>query len=147
MTTEQDPILGLADMPGEEAEAIIREGLSLYNFAQAGYRDQRPLAVLASDPDTGEVIGGHRPDFDGTLFIDRFFLPESLRKRGLGSRLIKLAEDEGARRGCTRAVLFTVHFQAPGFYLRQGYEVLGRLDLDPPGHTRFIMTKRLGASS
>jgi hypothetical protein len=30
MTTEQDPILALADMPGEEAEAIIREGLSLY---------------------------------------------------------------------------------------------------------------------
>jgi GNAT superfamily N-acetyltransferase len=82
----------------------------------------------------------------GLLFIDRFFLPESLRKRGLGSRLIKLAEDEGARRGCTRAVLFTVHFQAPGFYLRQGYEVFGRLDLDPPGHTRFIMTKRLRAA-
>ena len=44
-------------------------------------------------------------------------------------------------------MLFTVHFQAPGFYLRQGYEVLGRLDLDPPGHTRFIMTKKLDAGS
>jgi predicted N-acetyltransferase YhbS len=68
----------------------------------------------------------------GLLFIDRFILPESLRKRDLGSRLIKMAEEEGTRRGCTGAVLLTVHFQAPGFYLRQGYEVLGRLDLDPP---------------
>ncbi len=41
MTTEKEPILGLTDMPGAEAEAIIRDGLSSYNFAQAGYRDQR----------------------------------------------------------------------------------------------------------
>ncbi len=147
MTTEKEPILALTDTPGAEAEAVIRDGLGSYNFAQAGYRDQRPLAVLASDPDNGEVIGGliGRTSM-GLLFIDRFFLPDGLRKRGLGSRLIKMAEKEGARRGCARAVLFTVHFQAPGFYLRQGYEVLGRLDLDPPGHTRFIMTKKLGAS-
>jgi GNAT superfamily N-acetyltransferase len=130
MTTEKEPILVLTDTPGAEAEAVIRDGLSSYNSAQAGYRDHRPLAVLASDPDNGEVIGGliGRTSM-GLLFIDRFFLPESWRKRGLGSQLIKMAEEEGARRGCARAVLFTVHFQALGFYLRQGYEV-GRLDLD-----------------
>ena len=50
MAIEKEPILG-TDMPGAEAEAVIRDGLSLYNFAQAGYRDQRPLAVLANDPD------------------------------------------------------------------------------------------------
>ena len=142
--TAKEPILTLTDLPGAQAEAVIRDGLSSYSFAQAGYRDQRPLSVLASDPDSGEDIGGliGRTSM-GLLFIDRFFLSESQRKRGLGSRLIKMAEEEGARRGCTRAVLFTVHFQAPGFYLRQGYEVLGRLELDPPGHTRFIMTKKL----
>ena len=147
MPSEKEPILALTDMPSAQEEAVIRDGLSLYNFGQAGYRDQRPLAVLASDPDNGEVIGGliGRTSM-GLLFIDRFFLPDGLRKRGLGSRLIKMAEKEGARRGCARAVLFTVHFQAPSFYLRQGYEVLGRLDLDPPGHTRFIMTKKLDAS-
>ena len=79
----------------------------------------------------------------GLLFIDRFFLPEAMRKQGLGSRVIKAAEEEGARRGCSRAILFTVSFQAPGFYQRQGYEVLGSIDCDPPGHTRFCMTKRL----
>jgi GNAT superfamily N-acetyltransferase len=141
---EKTPILSVTDAPGERAAALIRDGLSSYNLAQAGYRDQRPLAVLVSDPDTHEVIGGllGRTSM-GLMFIDRFFLPEPLRKRGLGSRVIKMAEEEGSRRGCSRAVLFTVHFQAPGFYLRQGWEVLGKLDCDPPGHTRFCMTKRL----
>jgi hypothetical protein len=39
-----------------------------------------------------------------------------------------------------------VTFQAPGFYERQGYEVLGRIECDPPGHTRSCMTKRLDAA-
>src|SRR6266481_7346321 len=96
MTTEKEPILGLTDTPGAEAEAVIRDGLGSYNFAQAGYRDQRPLAVLVTDPENGEVIGGliGRTSM-GLLFIDRFFLPESRRKRGLGSGLIKMAEKEG----------------------------------------------------
>jgi hypothetical protein len=37
-----------------------------------------------------------------------------------------MAEGEGRRRGCTRAVLSTLHFPAPGFYLKQGWK-------SPPG--------------
>jgi len=44
---------------------------------------------------------------------------------------------------CTRAVLSTLHFQAPGFYLKQGWEVAARIDCEPPGHARFYMTKKL----
>jgi GNAT superfamily N-acetyltransferase len=136
--------LVLTDAPGSEAEAVIRDGLSAYNFDKAGYRDQRPLAVLVCDPDSGEVVGGllGRTSF-GLLYIDRFFLPEKLRKQGLGTRVIKAAEEEGVKRGCSRAVLSTLSFQAPGFYQRQGWQVLGRIDCDPPGHTRFMMTKTL----
>lgn len=83
----------------------------------------------------------------GLLFIDRFFLPERLRKSGIGTRVIRAAENEGKRRGCSRAVLFTVTFQAPGFYERQGYQVLGRIECDPPGATRVCMTKKLGGEN
>jgi hypothetical protein len=47
-------------------------------------------------------------------------LREALRRQGLGSRVLKAAEEEGARRRCTRAILSTLSFQAPGFYQRQG---------------------------
>ena len=142
--SEERPIFVLTDAPGAEDESVIRDGLSAYNFGKAGYRDQRPLAILVSDPETGEVVGGllGRTSF-GLLYVDRFFLPEGLRKQGLGTRIIRAAEEEGARRGCSRAILSTLSFQAPGFYERQGWEVLGRIDCDPPGHTRFMMTKKL----
>jgi hypothetical protein len=38
-------------------------------------------------------------------------------------------------------------FQAPGFYQKLGWEILGRIDCDPPGQTRFYMTRRLAAVS
>jgi len=142
---EAAPRLTLTDAPGDRAQAIIRTGLSDYNLEQAGYRDARTLAVLVSDPDTQEVIGGllGRTSM-GLLFIDLFFVPESLRRHGVGSRVIRAAEDEAVRRGGSRAILFTVTFQARGFYERQGYQALGRIECDPPGHTRICMTKKLG---
>jgi len=39
--------------------------------------------------------------------------------------------------------LFTLTFQAPGFYLKQGYEVAAQLECAPPGATRMLMTKML----
>jgi GNAT superfamily N-acetyltransferase len=118
--------------------------LRAYNEAQAGYQDSRPLAILVSDAETKKVVGGllGRTSL-GLLRVDTFFLPENLRRGRLGSRILAMAEEEGRRRGCSRGVLSTLHFQAPGFYLKQGWEVAARIECEPPGHTRFYMTKKL----
>ena len=61
----------------------------------------------------------------GLFFIDLIFLPKELRGKRLGSEIIEAAEDEARKRGCTSAVLYTITFQAPGFYERQGYRCSG----------------------
>ena len=144
MTNRAETTITLTDAPHDDESAVIAEGLLAYNEAQAGYSDSRALAVLVRDPETKKVVGGllGRTSL-GLLRVERFFLPESLRRDRLGSRILAMAEEEGRRRGCTRAVLSTVHFQAPGFYLKQGWEVAARIDCEPPGHTRFYMTKKL----
>lgn len=141
---DREPEITLTDAPEPEATAFIAESLAGYNESKAGFRDFRPLAVLVRDPDTGALIGGlYGRTSLGVMFIDRFFLPEGLRGNRLGSRLLAMAEDEGRRRGCMLAGLFTLHFQAPGFYQKQGWEIAARLDVPPPGATRFLMTKKL----
>jgi GNAT superfamily N-acetyltransferase len=134
----------LTDAPNDDERAVIMDGLRAYNEAQAGYQDSRPLALLVRDPETKKVVGGllGRTSL-GLLRVELFFLPEVLRRNRLGSRILAMAEEEARRRGCTRAVLSTVHFQAPGFYLKQRWEVAARIDCEPPGHTRFHMTKKL----
>ncbi len=144
MANRAEPAIALTDMPHDDELAVIAEGLNAYSAAQAGYSDSRALAVLVRDPQTNKVVGGlHGRTSLGLLRVERFFLPEDLRRGGLGSRILAMAEEEGRRRGCTRAALSTVHFQAPGFYLKQGWEIAARIECDPPGYTRFYMTKKL----
>ena len=139
-----EPTITLTDAPEAADTAVVADGLSDYNTAQVGYDDYRPLAVFVTDPATGKVAGGlYGGSYMGQLRIDRFFLPEGLRRDRLGSRVLKMAEDEGRRRGCTRVTLTTMEIQAPGFYQKQGYAVAATLACDPPGITRYLMTKKL----
>jgi GNAT superfamily N-acetyltransferase len=138
------PAVTLTDAPDAAATAAIESGLGRYNAEQAGYSDARPLAVVVSDPDTREVVGGllGRTSL-GLLFVDIFFLPDALRGHGLGSRVLRMAEDEGRRRGCVAAVLYTISFQAPEFYERHGYRRFGAIDCQPPGTSRIFLSKPL----
>lgn len=141
---EAEPAVTVTDRLDGRAQAVIADGLSAYNYDKAGYRDYRPLAVVVSDPQTGEVKGGlfGRTSL-GLLFVERFFLPAAWRGKGLGTRILALAEAEARKRDCTRAALMTLTFQAPGFYLKQGYDIAARLECDPPGATRLLMSKKL----
>jgi hypothetical protein len=97
------------------------------------------------DPVTSEVVGGLLGrTYLGLLTVERFFLPEDLRRNRICGKILAMAEEEGRHRGCTRAALSTLHFQAPGFYLKQGWEVAAGIECEPPGNTRFYMTKKLG---
>jgi GNAT superfamily N-acetyltransferase len=142
--TGHEAVVTVTERLDERARNIIADGLAAYNAAKTGYQDYRPLAVLVTDSQSGETLGGlYGRTSLGLLFVERFFLPQSLRGKGLGSRVLALAEQEAKRRGCTRAALMTLTFQAPGFYLKQGYEIAARLECDPPGATRLLMTKKL----
>ena len=114
--------------------AVISVGLADYNELKTGYRDWRPLAALLRDPDTGETLGGMigRTSY-GLLFIDLVYLPETVRGQDIGSRLLAMMEQEGVARGCKAAFLFTITWQAPGFYERHGWTEFGRIACDPPG--------------
>ncbi len=144
MADKPVPNIVLTDAPDDADTAVIADGLRAYNTAQAGYDDYRPLAVFVTDPESGKVVGGlYGASSRGQLRVDRFFLPEALRRFRLGSRLLAMAEEEGRRRGCFRVTLNTMEIQAPGFYKKQGYEAAAVLECAPPGVTRYVMTKRL----
>jgi GNAT superfamily N-acetyltransferase len=140
-----DTILTLTDHPDEEFRSVLSDGLDLHNRREAGYVDRRSLAIVVSDAQTGKPLGGvlGLTSF-GLLFIDLVYLPEALRGREIGKGMIEMAEAEGRKRGCRAAVLYTISFQAPGFYERLGWRVFGEVPCDPPGTSRVFMTKDFG---
>jgi GNAT superfamily N-acetyltransferase len=142
----ESPQIVLTDTPEASELAAIRRGLDAFNLAASGIDDQRPIALLVKDPTTSEVLGGlNGRSSRGVLFIDVFFLPEAMRGVGLGSKLLKMAEDEGRRRGCRIGLLHTNTFQAPEFYKRHGWREYGNFPSDPPGTARLFFTKDLTA--
>jgi N-acylglucosamine-6-phosphate 2-epimerase len=88
------------------------------------------------------VLGGLAGEtYWGWLYIDKLWLDESLRGRGLARELMQRAEIEAIQRGCRAAYLTTFSFQARGLYEKLGYRVVGQLDDYPPGATYYWMRK------
>ncbi|UWU58576.1 hypothetical protein NDR96_06815 [Stenotrophomonas maltophilia] len=50
--------VAVTDDPSDEALDLIGSGLDQFNLNAAGYADRRTLAVLVTDPASGEVVGG-----------------------------------------------------------------------------------------
>ena len=139
-----ETVLTLTDQPTEFDRTVLAHGLADYNEQKTGYRDARPLAALLQDPDTGETLGGiiGRTSY-GLLFVDLVFLPDTRRGQNTGRRLLRMVEQEAARRGCKSGFLFTITHQAPDFYKRCGWTEFGRIPCDPPGTSRVFLTKSL----
>ncbi|MFI6605573.1 GNAT family N-acetyltransferase [Streptomyces sp. NPDC050507] len=138
----------LTDSPLSEDVAAISGALDRFNIEHTGIADRRRLAVLVRDPDTHQVVGGLTGRTSlGLFFLDLFYLPTRLRGGGLGTEILRQAEDEARARGCRTAVLYTITFQAPGFYQKHGWKRLGEVPCDPPGTSRVFMTKELTAST
>lgn len=139
--------IALTETPEPAAREAILRDLIAFNTGQAGPQDWRSLAMLARNAQ-GEVTGGlwTRTAW-GWMYVELLFLPEDRRGSGLGSRLMRRAEDEAIRRGCRHAWLDTFSFQARGFYEKLGYRVFGTLDDYPAGHSRFFMSKSLTVST
>lgn len=132
--------------PTSDVVAKISNDLDLFNVAATDISDRTPLGVLVVDSNTGVALGGITGRTSmGILFIDLFFLPEELRGSGLGTRLLAAAEDEARRRGCKTGVLYTISFQAPQFYIYNGWKVFGEIPCDPPGTSRVFLSKDLAA--
>jgi GNAT superfamily N-acetyltransferase len=138
------PKITMIQVAGEaHMRRAIAGPLGRFNETQTGQlEDYRPLAILVSHPDTVEIFGGLWGEtMFSHLHVDLLFLPESLRRNGIGRQLMNDAEREAIRRGCRGAWLDTYSFQARGFYERLGYTIFGTIDDYPPGHSRIFLKK------
>lgn len=142
----------ICDPAPEVSEAVYTELRQFNHVANPHFfeavslteNEAKPLNLFVFDQ-AGRVCGGL---FAETQFlwlkVDIMAVREDLRDQGIGTELMKLAEAEAIQRGCKHAYVDTMEYQAPSFYQRIGYSLVGQLDnWDSHGHTKFFLTKDL----
>ena len=129
--------------PSKEEIELVRNALSQFNCECVGKDGHSPLCLVEYDTD-GNVIGGLiGGTYWGWMYVDILWVHKDHRRKGIGSRLLLEAEKQAIRRGCHHVHLDTMSWQAPDFYKKNGYGVIGILPDIPKGNQKYLLQKTL----
>ena len=114
-----------------------------YNRANREPSKSEPLNIYLEDEEGDLVAGMVAETFGNWLEIEYLYVSEDLRRQGIGSKNLKMAENESRNRGCKYSFVDTFNFQAPKFYEKHGYKEVFALKKYPYIGERYYYTKEL----
>lgn len=124
-------------------EQTIFKGLLEYNLARIEDKNPQDLGGYLRD-EKGELIAGLTGQTHGNwLTIKYLWVSEKLRRKNIGSCILKKAEEIAKERGCKYVFLDTFSFQAPEFYKKYGYKEQFVLEEYPLKGKRYYFTKTI----
>ena len=126
----------------------IQKKLIEFNMTQvplAGTIAPEPINIVIQDDDS-RLIGG----INATLIrywkrchVDTFWIDERYRGTGYGKKLLELIEKIALDKGCTLLEMETYSFQAPKFYLKHGYQIIGIVENHPEKYAQYFFKKEI----
>ena len=129
--------------PDPRDVAFLEDRINEFNLATTGIDFGGLLAIFVRDAQGAIIAGTYGWTWGGCCEMRFLWVHEDFRQRGIGSALLGAAEREAARRGCDQLILDTHSFQAPGFYQKLDYEVVGVIEGYPRGYQKLFLRKRL----
>lgn len=147
MPISMDPMqpepLTVLDQLAVQDVAFLDDRIYEFNAARTGITDGRLLVIVLRDANHAIYAGLYGWTWGRTCEIKTLWIDEAWRGKGLGTRLMTAAEAEARARGAAQIVLNTHSFQAPDFYRRFGFEIVGIIEDYPEGYQSIFMRKRL----
>ena len=129
--------------PSSDEMEYVKESLAHFNRECVEDDGHTPLGIVEYDSE-GNVIGGIvGGTYWGWLYVDALWVQGEYRRKGIGSKLLREAELEAVRRGCHHVHLDTMSWQAPSFYAKHGYRIIGILPDIPKGNQKYLLEKTL----
>jgi len=107
----------------------LRNKLRSYSFSRIGTYKINNYILAYHDENNNLMAGLYAFCRLGVFHIELLWVDESLRKQRLGSRLLEQAEDCARQSDAIYMTVNTATFQAPDFYLKNGYEIFAKLPL------------------
>ena len=120
---------------------VLVDNLRNFNFKMMGEERSQPLMVIIRN-DNDEIVGGiaGRTIYH-QLLIEVLWVHNDKRGQGLGIQLMEIAEREAKKRGCIAAQVDTLSFQAPKFYEKMGFEIVGKVSGVKNSPDRYFLLK------
>ena len=135
--------LEITDIIKEQDRETIFQGLLEYNLVRIEDKNPKDLGVYFQD-ETGKKLAGLIGDTHGNwLTVKYLWVSEELRRKSIGSQILKQAEEIAKERGCKYVFLDTFSFQAPMFYKKHGYQEVFALEEYPVTGKRYYFTKNI----
>ena len=128
--------------PDTTADEFVISQTRQYN-ADFVPNDFEPLSVHCRDDDNCIIGGLTGKTYWRYLDIEYLWVDKAHRGKGIASKIIQMAEQRARIRNCRCSMLDTYEFQALGFYLKQGYEMFGKLDGYCDQYERYFLRKAL----
>jgi GNAT superfamily N-acetyltransferase len=135
--------LQLETDPAHADVRFLLDRLYCYNVEQTGRNDGQWLAIFLRDETDRIAAGLHGWTWGGWLKVSFLWVSPEQRRQGRGRQLLLMAEAEARKRGCSHAAISTFSFQAPDFYRKFGYRIVGAIEGLPEGHRQYTLTKEL----
>jgi ribosomal protein S18 acetylase RimI-like enzyme len=142
MATREATVLARHDLSAAEVKHL-EDRLYDHNRRATGRDDGKGLAFVALDG-VGKQIGAIAGyTWAGMAEIKQLWVDEAHRGLGIGRQLLETAIAEALERHCQCVWVMSYEFQAPGLYEKCGFERVTRLKDWPPGHSNFVLRRRL----
>ena len=128
-----------------QAEAIqfLDDKVYEFNAAAINKYDGNLFTRIIRDQNNDIIAGISGWTWAMVSEITLLWVKEEYRNNGLGKILLKAAEEEIIKKGCTTILLRSYSFQAPLFYEKNGYKTVYILDDFPNGYKHYNLVKRI----
>lgn len=133
----------IIDEPSAEFVSFLDEKIAEFNWARWEVSERKAIAVKLSDKNGDVIAGAAGRTFGDWLMINTLWVSETLRGQKMGSQLLEKIELAAQARGCNKASLDTLNFQAMPFYQKHGYQVQWTQQGYPKTGCKYYMVKQL----
>lgn len=130
----------------EFLDSVRINGLLKYNMAKTFGKLKIPNIdiIRVARNENGTIIGGASGStYLQSLEVEVMWVNEDYRGQKIASKLLKEIEIEAKNAGCKLSHLTTYSFQAPKFYVKQGYTVCGQVEGFPDEIKLYFLSKML----
>ena len=131
----------------EEEEGLIEKKINAYadSMAPSFPHTEEERLIFKVEDENGMVIGGCVLNIHewGRAVLAQLWVDEKHRHHGLGSMLIRAAENAAREKGCYYLCLGTADYMARPLYEKHGFRVFTINKDIPMGHVSWSLSKRL----